>query len=89
VYSLLAAKHLGWRMRATETDPTNHRLAAENIRTNQLADHISLVQVAATEIFTESVLGSQEMYYEFSMCNPPFFTHDKLTYEERLTSTFF
>jgi 23S rRNA A1618 N6-methylase RlmF len=87
VYSLLAAKHLGWRMRATETDPANYQLAAENIRTNQLSESISLVQVAATEIFTETMLSSGEeegdLVYDFSMCNPPFFAHDKLTDEER------
>ena len=63
-------------MRATETDPTNYQLAAENVRTNQLDASISLVQVAATEIFTDKVFSVSEeegVVFDFSMCNPPFF----------------
>ncbi len=87
VYSLLAAKKMGWRMRATETNPTNYRLAARNVETNQLTSSISLVQVAPTEIFTAAVLGGEEgkeekTVYDFSMCNPPFFTDEKQTDEE-------
>jgi 23S rRNA A1618 N6-methylase RlmF len=85
VYSLLAAKKMGWRMRATETDPTNYRLAARNVETNQLTASISLVQVAPTEIFTPAVLGGEKeerIVYDFSMCNPPFFTDEKQTDEE-------
>jgi hypothetical protein len=87
VYSLLAAKKMGWRMRASETDPTNYRLAAKNVETNQLTSSISLVQVAPTEIFTPAVLGGEEgkeekTVYDFSMCNPPFFTDEKQTDEE-------
>jgi methyltransferase len=84
VYSLLAAKKMGWRMRATETDPTNYRLAAKNVETNQLTSSISLVQVAPTEIFTLAVLGGEDekTEYDFSMCNPPFFTDEKQTDEE-------
>ncbi len=87
MYCLLAAKKMGWRMRATETDPTNYRLAASNVETNQLTSSISLVQVAPTEIFTAAVLGGEEgkeekTVYDFSMCNPPFFTNEKQTDEE-------
>ena len=87
VYSLLAAKRLGWRMRATETDPTNYRLAAENVLTNGLTSKISLVQVAPVDIFTRAVFGQEEgVVYDFSMCNPPFFTDDKQMDEEKLLS---
>ena len=74
-------------MRATETDPTNYQLAAENVRTNQLDASISLVQVAATEIFTDKVFSVSEeegVVFDFSMCNPPFFTDERLADEERL-----
>ncbi len=75
-------------MRATETDPANYQFASQNVRTNQLAADISLVQVSPTDIFTEVVFGDEKgecrAVYDFSMCNPPFFTDERQTDEGRI-----
>ena len=42
VYPLLAAKHLGWRMVATESDQENFTAALDNITRNNLVDKIDI-----------------------------------------------
>ena len=75
VYPLLAAKHLGWKMTATERDHNNYEAAVGNVSRNELDDKIQIKLVSSNEIFN-SIL-SEERNYNFTMCNPPFFKPDK------------
>lgn len=76
VYPLLAAKHLGWTMVATESDKNNYDSAVDNITRNNLVDKIDIKLVCTKEIFI-TVLANDKVY-DFSMCNPPFFKADKV-----------
>ena len=75
VYPLLAAKHFGWKMTATESNHSNYAAALSNVSKNKLDDKIHLKLVNDKEIYS-SIL-SDEKKYNFSMCNPPFFKPEK------------
>ena len=72
VYPLLGAKHFGWKMVATETDPNNFQAASENISRNDLSSSITLLNTCEGKIL-EEVLSEREESFDFSMCNPPFY----------------
>ena len=77
VYPLLGVTHFKWRMTATEASGDNFEAATNNIRNNKLEKEIKLIKVDKSDIF-KNVLGSScDNNFDFSMCNPPFYTHDK------------
>lgn len=76
VYPLLAVKHLGWRMFATESDDVNYKAAMKNIESNDMEQKINLVQVNKGELL--SFIRDDSLTFDFMMCNPPFFSLDKV-----------
>ena len=82
VYPLLGAKHFGWRMVATETDPDNFKAASENVMRNDLSSSITLINTGQGKIFDGVLSGDDEELkeqerFQFSMCNPPFYKQDQ------------
>eukprot|EP00092_Neocalanus_flemingeri_P049704 GFUD01057215.1.p1 GENE.GFUD01057215.1~~GFUD01057215.1.p1 ORF type:complete len:218 (+),score=58.74 GFUD01057215.1:54-707(+) len=84
VYPLLATRHLGWRMVATESDDGNYNAARENVTRNGLDDKIDIINVEKTDIFKQVL--TENRHYEFSMCNPPFYKPDTVL-EGEVTGT--
>lgn len=81
VYPLLGLTHFKWRMTATEASEDNFEAATNNLRNNKLEKEIRLIKVDKSEIFM-NVLRSCDNNFDFSMCNPPFYKHDKEFIEE-------
>ena len=76
VYPLLGVTHFKWRMTATEASADNFEAATNNLRNNKLEKEIKLIKVDKSDIL-QKVLDSSENTFDFSMCNPPFYNHDK------------
>lgn len=71
-FAVLAVRHFGWKMLATENNQEDFRLAIQNISTNDLYNDIKLVQPRdENQIFVFEANDSQ--VYFFTVCNPPFF----------------
>ena len=82
VYPLLGVSHFRWRMAATEASSDNFEAASNNLRNNKLDKDIRLLKVDKSDIFN-NVFSKCENNFDFSMCNPPFYNHDKEFVEEK------
>ena len=75
VYSLLGAAHFKWRMVSTEADSSNFEAATENVQNNKLNSSVKIIKVVKSDIFLKAFESNQD--FDFSMCNPPFYTKEK------------
>ncbi|EEC09371.1 conserved hypothetical protein [Ixodes scapularis] len=72
ILPLLGHKQCGWSFTATETDPVNLAHATENVKRNNLENHIKVVAVGSLREAHEAVEGDSTAV-DFVVCNPPFF----------------
>ena len=73
IYPILATSIYGWRMIATEINPTSIQSARNIVTANALEDLIDVrVQERSSSIF-DGVLHREEVV-DFTMCNPPFYS---------------
>ncbi|KAL7501563.1 hypothetical protein ACHAWT_009757 [Skeletonema menzelii] len=73
IYPILATSIYGWRMIASEIDPTSIRSARDIVTANALEELIDVrTQERSSRIF-DGVLHQGEVV-DFTMCNPPFYT---------------
>ena len=77
VYPLVAAQHFNWSMMATEADNDNLIAARDNVERNKLDHKVTLVKSEINEIFKKLLKNNSEKVFDFSMCNPPFYTQGK------------
>ncbi len=73
VYPLLAAKHLGWCMFATEKNEESLVRARENVEANGMNDRVKLLPAGPDSFFGAAVNAEK---VDFTMCNPPFYGED-------------
>lgn len=73
IYPIIAASAYGWRMIASEIDPTSIASARGIVKSNGHDDLIAMrcQELSNSSIF-DGVLRSGE-YIDFCMCNPPFY----------------
>lgn len=76
IYPLLCAMILGWKMMGTEIDPTSITSAISTIKQNNLDNLIQICPAEKATIFKTAM--DSDNFYDFSMCNPPFFNADKM-----------
>jgi len=89
VYPLLGVKHFNWRMTATEADQVNFDAANNNIQTNNLGDQIELIRSQdKSDIFNPIFATNGDgRKFDFTMCNPPFYTKEKQLSEEEIAGS--
>ncbi|TFK38853.1 hypothetical protein BDQ12DRAFT_82541 [Crucibulum laeve] len=76
IYPLLGCKMASnWHFVATEIDSASYSQAVINIRTNKLEDRIQAVKATETGpiLFPLFDLDENDVSYDFTMCNPPFY----------------
>jgi 23S rRNA A1618 N6-methylase RlmF len=74
IFPLLGYATYGWRFLGTEIDPESVASAQANIDRNKLGEKITVRHVASSEnIFTDVILPSDGTF-DFTLCNPPFFS---------------
>ena len=84
VYPLLAAQHFNWRMIATESDKDNFNAAKDNVTRNKLDHKVTLVESGKNGIFEQMLKNdSFTEVFDFSMCNPPFYSQAKLLSDDQ------
>lgn len=74
IYPILAAKKFGWKFTATETDQANYICSLKTLDKNDLHSSVNLVQVTSDSLLIGNL--NQDVSYDFTMCNPPFFDSD-------------
>lgn len=77
IYALLGAKVFGWHFTATDTDSMAVEVASKNVQTNDLGDHIEIVQVEEDRMIKDVVRSRSDKHFTFCMCNPPFFEQEE------------
>ena len=82
VYSLLGAAHFKWSMVSTEADSSNFEAAMENVKDNKLNSSVEIIKVDKSDIFLKAFEMNQD--FDFSMCNPPFYTKEKKFKDENI-----
>ncbi|KAI8505155.1 Methyltransferase-like protein 16 [Branchiostoma belcheri] len=75
IYPLLGCTLNGWNFLATEVDPTSYTYAVNNVSRNSKQDNITVKHVQRDEGLLK-VLDEDESYFDFCMCNPPFYAND-------------
>lgn len=73
IYPLLAAKKNQWHFLASESDATNFTYATDNVKKNNLAHLVRVVQPTEPSGMLCDILMNNEESFDFCMCNPPFF----------------
>lgn len=71
IYSLLAARHFGWQVLASDIDQGALQHAARLLGQHQLSTKIELRQQAKAQDIFDHLLQAGE-YIDVSLCNPPF-----------------
>ena len=64
-------------MLATESEPANCDSAVRNVENNELTQRIKVRKVEKGDRIFDSALADGETV-EFSMCNPPFFSEERV-----------
>ncbi|XP_035692171.1 RNA N6-adenosine-methyltransferase mettl16-like isoform X1 [Branchiostoma floridae] len=75
IYPLLGCTLNGWNFLATEVDPTSYTYAVNNVSRNNKQDNITVKSVKRDEGLLK-FLNEDESYFDFCMCNPPFYAND-------------
>nr|XP_004932187.1 U6 small nuclear RNA (adenine-(43)-N(6))-methyltransferase isoform X2 [Bombyx mori] len=83
IYPLLAAVKNQWLMYGTETDANSLKVAQENIQKNNLQDLIKLKINTTSSIIDYLFTENETVYYDFCMCNPPFYSTMMELWESR------
>lgn len=85
IYPLLAAKRFNWSMLCTEIDIESTKCAIRNVENNYLSDKIS-VKAVTEDVILDGAL-EEDTFYDFCMCNPPFFADsEELSMESKSRS---
>ncbi len=71
IYSLLAARHFGWQVLASDIDQGALQHGAKLLEQHQLVGKIELRQQAKAEDIFDHLLQAGE-YIDVTLCNPPF-----------------
>lgn len=71
IYSLLAARHFGWQVLASDIDQGALQHGAKLLEQHQLAGKIELRQQAKAQDIFDHLLKAGE-YIDVTLCNPPF-----------------
>jgi len=71
IYSLLAARHFGWQVLASDIDQGALQHAVKLLEQHQLTGKIELRQQAKAEDIFDHLLKTGE-YIDVTLCNPPF-----------------
>jgi 23S rRNA (adenine1618-N6)-methyltransferase len=71
IYSLLAARHFGWQVLASDVDAGALQHGAEILAQHQLTARIELRQQASSQHIFDHLLQAGE-YIDVTLCNPPF-----------------
>jgi len=87
VYPLLGVKHFNWRMTATEADQINFEAATNNIQTNNLGSEIELIRTKDKSDIFNSLFNPTAPKFDFTMCNPPFYTKEKKLTEDEVAGS--
>ncbi|KAI0686553.1 S-adenosyl-L-methionine dependent methyltransferase [Earliella scabrosa] len=76
IYPLLGCStHSNWVFTATEVDDMSLQSAARNIDANRLQDRIALVRAVPDDpILLPLFQRASDTQYDFTMCNPPFYS---------------
>ncbi|KAK3589134.1 hypothetical protein CHS0354_017101 [Potamilus streckersoni] len=72
IYPLLGCRLNNWQFLASEMDEQNLHYAKKNIEANFFSDKIQVKAVTQETMFIGLV--EEDEQYDFSMCNPPFFS---------------
>ncbi len=76
IYPILAAKKNQWKFTATEADEINYEYSCKTLSHNDLEGYVTLLKVNPESLLLGNI--NQEVDYDFTMCNPPFFDSDSL-----------
>jgi 23S rRNA (adenine1618-N6)-methyltransferase len=71
IYSLLAARHFGWQVLASDVDAGALQHGAKILAQHLLTDRIELRQQASSQHIFDHLLQAGE-YIDVTLCNPPF-----------------
>lgn len=71
IYSLLAARHFGWQVLASDIDQGALAHAAKLLQQHQLTHRIELRQQSSSQHLFDHLLQAGE-YIDVTLCNPPF-----------------
>ncbi len=71
IYPLLAARHFGWQVVASDIDQGALQHGATMLQRHQLGDRIELRQQARSSDIFDHLLKADE-YIDVTLCNPPF-----------------
>ncbi|KAM3965181.1 U6 small nuclear RNA (adenine-(43)-N(6))-methyltransferase [Aphomia sociella] len=74
IYPLLATTKNKWHMLGTETDEKSFQKAQENITKNKLQDVIEVRKNETSSVIQHLFCVDSKQVYNFSMCNPPFYS---------------
>lgn len=71
IYALLAARHCGWQVLASDIDAGALAHAATLLQQHQLSERIELRQQSSSQHIFDQLLKAGE-YIDVTLCNPPF-----------------
>lgn len=75
IYPLLGCKmRSSWSFVGTELDPKSRACAISNVACNSMEDRIEIFEASAGGPLLGPLSSSEGPRYEFTMCNPPFYT---------------
>ncbi|XP_041979641.1 U6 small nuclear RNA (adenine-(43)-N(6))-methyltransferase [Aricia agestis] len=83
IYPLLAAVKNKWLMVGTETDGESYNNAIENVTNNKLENLIELRKNSTNTTIEHLFDDDNSLIYQFTMCNPPFYTNIQELWESR------
>ncbi|XP_063383902.1 U6 small nuclear RNA (adenine-(43)-N(6))-methyltransferase [Cydia fagiglandana] len=86
IYPLLATAKNKWTMLGTENDEESLVKALENVQNNNLQDFIQLKLNKTTSIIDYLFGEESGPEFDFSMCNPPFYSNIQELMESRSTA---
>ncbi|XP_023244769.1 U6 small nuclear RNA (adenine-(43)-N(6))-methyltransferase-like [Centruroides sculpturatus] len=72
IYPLLGCKVKSWKFLATEINEESFDWAIKNINANNMQNQIKVIKVNSNNIL-QDVISNEEICFDFTMCNPPFF----------------
>ncbi|XP_047991631.1 U6 small nuclear RNA (adenine-(43)-N(6))-methyltransferase [Leguminivora glycinivorella] len=86
IYPLLATAKNKWSMLGTENDEESLSKALENVQQNNLQDFIQLKLNKTQSIYDFLFTEDSGLGFDFSMCNPPFYSNIQELLESRSTA---
>lgn len=76
IYPIIGVKEYNWHFTGSDVCEESLKIAQEIVDKNKLSDQITLKFQPKTKNIFEGILDKQEpsLQFDFSMCNPPFFS---------------